>query len=635
MEKDNEQYRLLLNSIKDYAISRISPDGIIQSWNEGAKVMNGYNADEVIGKHISIFYPKEDIVAGKIEKKLQEAKEDGQFEDEGWRVRKDGSRFWANVVITAIKDNKGKLNGFTKVTRNFTNRHLNEQRLRESEEKYRSLVSSIKDYAIFRISPDGIIQSWNEGVRAIMGYNADEFIGKHISIFYSDEDIVAGTMKKELLEAKEKGEYTDEGWRLRKDGSCFWANVVITAIRNNKGELRGFTKVTRDFTNRHLDEQKLRESEARYRSLVSSVKDYAIFRISPDGIIQSWNEGVRAIKGYNAEEVIGKHISIFYPKEDIIAKKIEKELQKANEDGQFEDEGWRIRKDGSRFWANVVITAIYSKSYSLKGFTKVTRDYTDRYRDQQKLLEYQNSLEEANTKLKELDHLKSMFLASMSHELRTPLNSIIGFTGIILQGLDGDINPLQKDHLGRANRSAKHLLSLINDVIDLSKIEAGMVEVFLEDAKLNDIINETVSWVQSQADAKGLVIHNSIQSDITINIDRKRLYQCILNFLSNAVKFTETGTITVSTTTNKTNGEVIISVSDTGIGIMKKDQQKLFSPFVRIDSHLRTTVLGTGLGLYLTKKLTTELLNGTVDVQSQLGKGSTFTIRLQKDNKKV
>ncbi|MCP4265862.1 MAG: PAS domain S-box protein, partial [Candidatus Brocadiaceae bacterium] len=380
--------------------------------------------------------------------------------------------------------------------------------------------------------------------------------------------------------------------------------------------------------------QGLRESEEHYRLLVDSVRDYAIFKITPEGIIETWNEGVKAIKGYDAADVIGKHISIFYPEEDIKAGKIEHELQKAKENGEYEDEGWRVRKDGSRFWANVVITAIHDDSGNISGFTKVTRDITERMIDQERLVEYQVNLERANAKLKELDQLKSMFLASMSHELRTPLNSIIGFTGIIIQGLDGEINSIQRDHLGRANRSAKHLLSLINDVIDLSKIEAGMVEVFLEDVSLNDIIHETVSWVQSQADVKGLTMHIIMEPGLRIKTDRKRVYQCVLNYLSNAVKFTETGTITVSVIDNGTNGEVEINVSDTGIGILKEDQQKLFKPFERINSHLRTVVLGTGLGLYLTKKLTTELLEGTVDVQSQLGEGSRFTLRLPKEIKK-
>ncbi len=507
--------------------------------------------------------------------------------------------------------------------------------MEERKEFYRLLVDSIRDYAIFMISTDGIIKSWNEGARRIKGYDTEEVVGKHISIFYPKEDVITRQVELGLQKASEDGEFEDEGWRIKKDGSRFWANVIITAVYNGDGKVIGFTKVTRDFTNRHQGELKLKESEERYRSVVKSDKDYAIFLISTDGSIKRWNEGVKQIKGYNPEEVIGKHISIFYPKEDVIAGKIEKELQKAKDNGQFEDEGWRIKKDGSRFWANVVITAIYDKDDKLIGFTKVTRDYTNRYRDQQKLFGYQDSIERANTKLKELDQLKSMFLASMSHELRTPLNSIIGFTGIILQGLDGEITPLQKDHLSRANRSAKHLLSLINDVIDLSRIEAGMIDIFPEVTSLADVIDDTVSWVQPQADEKGLVIHTNTQPDIVIEIDRKRLYQCILNYLSNAVKFTETGTITVSCTKHEANGDVDINVSDTGIGISKENLEKLFNPFVRIDSHLRTKALGTGLGLYLTKKLTTEILNGTVEAQSQLGKGSTFSIKLKEDNKKV
>jgi signal transduction histidine kinase len=247
--------------------------------------------------------------------------------------------------------------------------------------------------------------------------------------------------------------------------------------------------------------------------------------------------------------------------------------------------------------------------------------------------EARSNLEKANIKLKELDQLKSMFVASMSHELRTPLNSIIGFTGIILQGIDGEINPQQKDHLGRVNRSGKHLLALINDVIDISKIEAGKIDVFVEDFVLDEVINEAVDGVRLQANEKRLALDVSVPPGVRMTTDRKRLYQCILNYLSNAVKFTETGTISV--TAHETSAGVEVIVSDTGIGISKEDQQRLFKPFEQIDSHLRIKTLGTGLGLYLTKKLTTEVLGGTVDVQSQPGKGSTFTLRLPRVIKKV
>ncbi len=248
-----------------------------------------------------------------------------------------------------------------------------------------------------------------------------------------------------------------------------------------------------------------------------------------------------------------------------------------------------------------------------------------------KLAEHATALALANVRLKELDQLKSMFVASMSHELRTPLNSIIGFTGVLLQGMVGELNSQQRDHLGRVNRSARHLLSLISDVIDISKIEAGKIEAFVEEFTLDGVINEAVESVEAQVKGKGLTLEVNVAPGVRLNTDRKRLLQCILNFLSNAAKFTEAGGISVAA--REIEGEVEITVSDTGIGISEQDQAKLFEPFVRLDSHLRTRTLGTGLGLHLTRKLATELLGGSVAVQSQLGRGSTFTLRLPKQLK--
>jgi signal transduction histidine kinase len=237
----------------------------------------------------------------------------------------------------------------------------------------------------------------------------------------------------------------------------------------------------------------------------------------------------------------------------------------------------------------------------------------------------------ANAKLKELDKLKSMFIASMSHELRTPLNSIIGFTELILQGIGGEINEQHKDNLGRVRRSAKHLLSLINDVIDISKLEAGKAETFVEEFTLDEVISEAVESLQHEVKEKGLALELSIPPGVRLKTDRKKLLQCILNYLSNAVKFTEVGTVSIAA--REIDGEVEITVTDTGIGIAKEDLPKLFKAFVRLDSAMRTKILGTGLGLYLTGKLAREALGGTVTVRSERGKGSTFTLRLPKELK--
>lgn len=242
------------------------------------------------------------------------------------------------------------------------------------------------------------------------------------------------------------------------------------------------------------------------------------------------------------------------------------------------------------------------------------------------LEEKSREVEKVNIHLKELDQLKSMFIASMSHELRTPLNSIIGFTGIILQGLTGEINAEQKDQLQRVYGSAKHLLALINEVIDISKIEAGKVEVHTEKFDLDGVIKEAVSNLASEIDKKGLDIEINAPQDIRLSTDRKRVLQCLLNYVSNAVKFSERGKIGIVVRTG--DKMVEIRVEDTGIGIREEDIPELFTSFVRLDSPLKSKAPGTGLGLYLTKKIATELLEGTVSVESEYGKGSTFVLKI-------
>ncbi len=252
---------------------------------------------------------------------------------------------------------------------------------------------------------------------------------------------------------------------------------------------------------------------------------------------------------------------------------------------------------------------------------------------EQRISQRTMELTAANKKLKELDTLKSMFIASMSHELRTPLNSIIGFTGMTLQGLSGELNDEQKDNLNRAYLSARHLLSLITDVIDISKIEAGRIETYPEDFSLREMVADGLSTVEPQLKEKGLTVKVEVPPDTSLHGDRKRLLQCLINFLSNAVKFTESGGITI--TSLVANGRVAVSVSDTGIGIAEDEIPRLFEPFERLETHLRVKAGGTGLGLYLTKKIATEVLRGGISVRSIKGRGSTFTVTVPRDIREV
>jgi len=255
LQRDDEPFRLLVESIGDYAIFVLDPQGFIATWNPGAEKIKGYRADEIIGKHFSILYPEEDLEWDKPGNELKIACESGRFEDQGWRVRKDGTRFWADVVITALRDKDGTLCGFGKVTRDLTERRHAEEVLRQSEERFRLMVECVSDYAIFMLDPKGYIASWNAGAEAIKGYKAEEIIGKHFSVFYPSEDIDRDKPGFELKVAAKVGRFEDEGWRIRKDGTRFWANVVITALRDKEGVLRGFGKVTRDLTERKKAEE--------------------------------------------------------------------------------------------------------------------------------------------------------------------------------------------------------------------------------------------------------------------------------------------------------------------------------------------------------------------------------------------
>jgi hypothetical protein len=250
-----QRMQLLIEAVTDYGIFMLDPEGRIMTWNSGAQKLKGWRRDEVLGKHFSMFYPQAAIDTGWPQEELRLARQRGRFEDEGWRLRKDGTMFWANVVITALFGPMGELTGFAKITRDLTERRRHEEELRISEERFRLLVNSVRDYAIFMLSPEGIIESWNAGAQAIKGYSADEIIGQHFSVFYTPDDLRSGKPTRALTTARERGQFEDEAWRVRKDGTLFWANVVITAVRDAKGELRGYAKITRDMSERRRLEE--------------------------------------------------------------------------------------------------------------------------------------------------------------------------------------------------------------------------------------------------------------------------------------------------------------------------------------------------------------------------------------------
>jgi PAS domain S-box-containing protein len=521
---------------------------------------------------------------------------------------------------------------------------------------HRLLVERVQDYAIFALDPSGYILTWNTGAERLKGYTVDEIIGKHFSIFYPKEDLWKPPYELEV--AITKGRVEDEGWRVRKDGSYFWANVLITALRDDSGELLGFAKVTRDLTERRAAEQAVRESEERFQLLMASVKDYAIYRLDPEGRVTTWNAGAENIKGYTAEEIIGKHFSIFYPPEERGGDKPQRELDTARREGEYEEEGWRVRKDGSRFWASIVLTPIRTANGELAGFAKVTRDLTERRAADQRMLETarQTATEEAaraaaeqraqefralaeqlrsqaaelerrSIEAESANRAKSEFLAAMSHELRTPLNAIGGYTQLLQMQLSGPLTPEQSEQLERIQKSQQHLMGIINDILNFSRIEAGQVSYDIGPVPVHEVISSVVPMVAPQARLRNLRLEiGDCRPDLVARADRAKLEQILLNLLSNAVKFTVDGGA-IDVLCGGDNERVSMAVRDTGIGIPADQFEAIFAPFVQVGRGLASPKEGTGLGLAISRDLA-RAMQGDLAVVSREGAGSTFTVTL-------
>jgi PAS domain S-box-containing protein len=484
-------------------------------------------------------------------------------------------------------------------------------RLREVEEHFGQLVASVRDYAIFLLSPSGIIRSWNAGAERIKGYQAHEIIGQSFTRFYTEEALARGWPQHELKVAGETGRFEDEGWRVRKDGSQFWANVIITALREDDGEVRGFLKITRDLTERRATEEQMRQSEERLRLLIEGVQDYALFMLDPEGRVTSWNVGAERLKGYTAGEIIGQHISTFYTSEDVASGKPARNLEIALHEGRVEDEGWRTRKDRSLFWANVIITPLYDKVGQHRGFAKITRDMTERQRV---------------AELEIADRQKNNFLATLAHELRNPLAPIR--SGLELLKMPGIDKATVDETRTMMERQLLHLVQLVDDLMDVSRIVTGKTELRRQLIDVSSIIQAASEEVQPVLDARGHELMVTMpQKTIVVEGDLVRLSQVLSNLLSNAAKYSPKPS-RIWLMAERNNGEAVLRVRDEGIGIDAELLPNIFNLFVQADSSLAHTEGGLGIGLTLSKRLV-ELHGGTITAASDgLGKGSEFVVRV-------
>jgi PAS domain S-box-containing protein len=603
-------------------------DGFFKTLNPSFERTLGFTAEELLAKPYLEFIHPDDRQATTAKAHQVKTHEILAFENR--YLCKDGSYKWLLWNAVSVPEQEV----IYAVARDITERKRADDVLRESEERFRLLVNGVKEYAILTLDPAGNITSWNQGAERIKGYKANEIVGRHFSAFYPPEDIRNGIPERELETVISEGRFEAEGSRVRKDGTRFWASVVITALTDETGKLRGFSKVTRDITERKRAKELLQESEERHRKLFDNnphptwVYDRQTLRFL------AVNAAAIRKYGYSSDEFLGMTIKDIRPAEDVPALL---ESVNALRDGNESAGVWRHRqKNGTVI--DVEITSYALTFVGRDAEVVVAVDVTQRKRDEAEKRKFAESLAASNQELElrnrevqRATQMKSKFLASMSHELRTPLNAIVGFSDLLAEQTAGELNSKQKRFVNHIKEGSAHLLQLINDILDLSKIEAGQLEIRCEDFQVKDALPEVLSTIRPLAMAKNIQVRQKLETDFPVYADRVRFKQILYNLLSNAVKFTpKDGQINIDCVEKE--NFVHISVSDTGIGIRAEDQQVVFEEFRQVEGSQKDVHQGTGLGLAITKRLV-EQQGGAISLTSELGKGSRFTFTLPAGSK--
>ncbi|ONF97311.1 hybrid sensor histidine kinase/response regulator [Sphingomonas jeddahensis] len=610
-----ETFQRLVDAITDYALYMLDTEGRIVTWNAGAERFKGYASDEIIGEHFSRFFTQEDRDAGLPARALATAAREGRFEAEGWRVRKDGTRFWANAVLDPIRDDAGRLIGFAKITRDITERKDRERALRESERRFQLLVGSVDDYAIYMLDTQGHVATWNAGARRFKGYEAEEIIGEHFSRFFLPEDRRDGLPSRILKTAAEKKRFEMEGWRLRKDGTKFLAHVVVDAIHED-GDLVGFAKITRDITEKRRLEQATYDSALQLRMLVQGVRDYAIYMLDTRGRITTWNSGARAIKGYEEEEVLGQHFSLFYTEEDRVRGRPVTALETSLREGKFEAQAQRVRKDGSLFWAHVLIDPIYNELGEHVGFAKITRDISDRKLVEAELRQTQEALLQSQ-KLQALGELAG----GIAHDFNNMMTVMRGSADFMLRQPDLPVDKRNR-YLNVMLETAERATSLTSQLLAFARrqpLEPEVVDLSVRLDALGEMLQRTLgSLFELKLDlAPALWL---------VEVDPTGLEAALLNAVLNARDAMPGGgriTITTRNVTRAGEDGVTLLISDTGHGISPETLQRVFEPFFTT----KPTGKGTGLGLSQIHGYALQS-GGSASIESEVGHGTTVEVWL-------
>jgi len=491
------------------------------------------------------------------------------------------------------------------------------------DRRFEVLVNAIKDFAIYLLDREGFVASWNSGAKRFKGYTAEEIIGQHFSCFYTEEDRADGLPQRALDIAAATGSFEAEGWRVRKDGTRFWTSVVIDPVLDEDGALIGYAKVTRDVTDKRAAERALLESEQRFRLLVQSVKDYAFYMVDARGYVTNWNPGAEAIKGYTAEEIIGQHFSRFYSEADRQVGEPERELREARESGKYEVEAWRLRKDGSRFRAGVMIDPLYSETGDLIGFAKITRDLTERWQAQQETERAREAMIQAQ-KMETVGRLTG----GIAHDFNNLLTIIRSSADL-----------LKIPTLSAEKRTV--YLGAIADTADRAAVLTSQLLTFARRQSLNPVIFDASERIRAMRQMLETSVGPTIKLAVDaerpafVNADLNQFETTILNFAINArdampaggelsIEVERVNALPTVRGFAATSGQfVAVRVVDNGDGIAPENLQHIFEPFFTT----KAVNKGTGLGLSQAHGFAKQS-GGEIDVESEVGKGARFTLYL-------